>query len=141
MSSGESKPDFSGLVKIMTRQAAMERSSTEADAKAENEASAIADEKYEDIQRQKAETAGLKEKNRDLRHNRKLRSAYARWVFCYLVWYSIFVAALLVASGFKFSGFTLHEDVLKFLVGSTAAAAIGLVYAVTHGLFDGVGKR
>ena len=141
MNGDGAKTDYKKLVEIMKRQAATARSVVEPDTKAENEAQAIADDKYEDIQRQKAETAGPKEKNRDLRHNRKLRSAYARWVFCYLVWYSVFVAILLVASGFKICGFSLHEDVLKFLVGSTAAAAIGLVYAVTHGLFDGVGKK
>ncbi|MEC3863239.1 hypothetical protein VK792_18250 [Mesobacterium sp. TK19101] len=135
------KPDYSSLVRIMKRQAQILQSVSGVDNRAEDEAQAIAEDKYEDIQRQKAETAGLKEKNRDLRHNRKLRSAYAKSVFCYLIWYSVFVAVVLVLSGFNICGFSLHEDVLKFLVGSTAAAAIGLVYAVTNGLFDGVGKK
>ena len=90
------------------------------DEKAENEASAIADDEYEEIQRQKVETAGLREKNRDLKHNRKLRSAYARSVFCYLVCYSVFVALVLIFSGFNLFGFNLNQDVLKYLVGSTA---------------------
>ena len=111
------------------------------DEKAENEASALADEKYGEIERQKVETAGLKEKNRDLRHNRVLRGAYAKYVFCYLVCYSVFVGIVLIISGFGILGFSLHQDILKYLVGSTAAAAIGLVYAVTNGLFDGAGKK
>jgi len=57
---------------------------SEDDDKAENEASALADEKYGEIEHKKAETAGLKEQNRDMRHNRLLRGAYARYVFCYL---------------------------------------------------------
>ena len=111
------------------------------DEKGENEASAIANENYIEIERQKAETAGVKEKNRDMRHNRLLRGSYARHVFCYLVCYSIFVGVVLVASGFNICGFSLDKEVLKFLVGSTAAAAIGLVFAVTNGLFDGIGKK
>jgi len=47
----------------------------------------------------------------------------------------------LLASGLNIYGFSLHEDILKYLVGSTAAAAIGLVYAVTNGLFDGSNKK
>jgi hypothetical protein len=129
------------LLAAVRRQSEALSAQTEPDDKAENEASALADEKYGEIERQKAETAGLKEKNRDLRHNRVLRGAYARYVFCYLVCYSVFVGLILVASGFSICGFSLHEDVLKYLVGSTAAAAIGLVFAVTNGLFDGIGKK
>lgn len=88
-----------------------------------------------DDQRKSAETQGVREANRDLRYNRLLRARYARWVFCYLISYSIFVAVVLVGVGFGVCGFTLPERVLEFLVGSTAASAIGLVFAVTNGLF------
>ena len=45
--------------------------------------------------------------------NLKLRWKYARWVFCYLVSYSSFVALLLVSSGFNVYGFSLSESVLR----------------------------
>ena len=88
-----------------------------------------------DEQRRLAETQTIRESNLDLRMNRRLRWKYARWVFCYLVSYSFFVGALLLGSGFGVRGFNLQESVLNFLVGSTAASAIGLVLAVTTGLF------
>ena len=56
-------------------------------------------------------------------------------MFCYLVCYSVFVAVILISDGFKLFGFNLEEGVVSFLVGSTAASAIGLVLAVTTGLF------
>lgn len=110
------------------------------DAKAEGEAKAMAAGEYEEIQRKKAETAGLVEKNRDRRINRKLRTNYAKSVLCYLICYSVFVGILLLLSGFEVCDFHLPESVLGFLVGSTAAAAIGLVFAVTNGLFKGLDK-
>lgn len=82
-----------------------------------------------------AETQRIQESNRDLRANRELRGEYAQKVFWYLVIYSGFVGVLLVASGIEKSGFKLDDSVLYFLVGSTAASAIGLVLAVTTGLF------
>jgi len=88
-----------------------------------------------DEQRSLAETQTIRESNLDLRMNRRLRWKYAGWVFCYLVCYSMFVGVLLIGSGFNIFGFTLAESVLNFLVGSTAASAIGLVLAVTTGLF------
>ena len=88
-----------------------------------------------DDQRKSAETQGIREVNRDLRYNRLLRARYAKWVFCYLISYSVFVAIILLAVGFKICGFELPGTVLEFLVGSTAASAIGLVFAVTNGLF------
>ena len=88
-----------------------------------------------DEQRHLVETQSIRESNLDLRMNRKLRWKYARWVFCYLVSYSAFVGVLLIADGFQLLGFDLEEGVISFLVGSTAASAIGLVLAVTTGLF------
>lgn len=100
------------------------------------EVQAVGEGNYWEQERHKTETAGLKEKNRDMRHNRMLRGAYANRVFCYLIWYSIFVGFVIVFAGFSICGFSLPSSVLGFLVGSTAASAIGLVYAVTHGLFS-----
>lgn len=91
---------------------------------------------YSETERDKAQTQAIKEANFDMRANRRLRWKYARWVFCYLVVYSIFVGVLLIAAAFKICGFALPSSVLDFLVGSTAVSAIGLVYAVTHGLFS-----
>lgn len=71
----------------------------------------------------------------DTRANRELRGKYAHKVFLYLVFYSTFVGILLLITGFNLFGFVLAESVLNFLVGSTAASAIGLVLAVTTGLF------
>ena len=66
-----------------------------------------------DDQRHLAETQTIRESNLDLRMNLKLRWKYARWVFCYLVSYSSFVALLLVSSGFNVYGFSLSESVLR----------------------------
>ena len=111
------------------------------DTKAVLEATAIADKDYDEIERnrRRAETQNIVENNRDKRINRKLRWRYASWVFCYLVCYSVFVGIVVLMSGFKI-WFDLPPSVLDFLVGSTAAAAIGLVYAVTSGLFGSASK-
>lgn len=92
--------------------------------------------KSPDEQRHLAETQTIRESNLDLRMNRKLRWKYASWVFCYLVCYSFFVGAILIIDGFTLYGFDLEEGVVSFLVGSTAVSAIGLVLAVTTGLFN-----
>ena len=68
-------------------------------------------------------------------------SDHAKWVFGYLCIYSAVVFFLLISAGYSWGGFTLPETVLGYLVGSTAASAIGLVLAVTHGLFAGNGKH
>jgi hypothetical protein len=83
----------------------------------------------------KAKAEAAEEANRDSVSNRALRERYAKWVFRYLIGYSITCFALLLADGWHLYGFDLPDSVLEFLVGSTAAAAIGLVLAVTHGLF------
>lgn len=82
----------------------------------------------------KAKIRGLVESNLDRKANRRLRWKYAKWVFQYLVGYSIACFILLVLHGFSL-WFTLPESVLDFLVGSTAVSAIGLVAAVVTGLF------
>lgn len=107
------------------------------------ESSAIADGDYDQAERNRkdAETQSIRESNKDLRVNRKLRWKYAKWVFCYLVSYSTAVLVLLILAGFQILGFELPGEVLGFLVGSTAVSAIGLVLAVTTGLFRNNGSR
>ena len=97
--------------------------------------------KFQEAQSHQIEKLGLendrlREDLKDQEANREMRFKYSTWVFGYLVGYSVFVAVLLLLAGTNNSGFTLPEEVLKFLVGSTAAAAIGLVAAVTTGLFN-----
>jgi hypothetical protein len=89
-------------------------------------------------ERHRAETASIREANRDLRVNRLMRNRYAQAVFWYLVWYSVFAAFVVALSGWKIWGFVLPDIVLTALVGSTAASAIGLVGIVVTGLFRGV---
>jgi hypothetical protein len=83
----------------------------------------------------KAKADAAEEANRDSASNRTLRERYAKWVFRYLIGYSLLCFLLLLADGFHWWAFDLPDSVLEYLVGSTAAAAIGLVLAVTHGLF------
>lgn len=96
-----------------------------------------ADKKEEDAASRKrdAEIQTIVEQNEDAKANRELRWRYAKWVFSCLVSYSIFVGLILLLSGFDIFGFHLADDVLGFLVGSTAVSAIGLVAAVVTGLF------
>lgn len=104
---------------------------------AKAEAGKLTDGDYADVEQTKAETAAILEKNEDRKINRELRQKYATSVMRYLVGYSVFVAIILMLSGFNVFCFHLPENVLVYLVGSTAAAAIGLVFAVTNGLFKG----
>lgn len=129
------------------------------DGKSAAEAKAIASDSYEALEkkRQDAETRTIIEGNRDRRANRLLRWKYARWVFRYLVYYSVVVAALVTMDAigafsvpygytretsqvlwFSFE-FEIDNNTLTTLVGSTAVAAIGLVFAVTNGLFKNNG--
>ncbi|MEX0277706.1 MAG: hypothetical protein AB3N19_09320 [Ruegeria sp.] len=138
------------------------RPSSNNDTKADQEAFAFQSGHYDDIekQRQRAEIQTIVETNSDLKANRELRWRYATWVFKYLVYYSIAVGGLIVVnaigdfhipywihaetaakgpSSFRvfwmnFS-FSIPDSTLTTLVGSTAVSAIGLVLAVTHGLF------
>lgn len=83
----------------------------------------------------KATVEGAREDNRNKKANRRLRWRYARWVFHYLICYSIVAGIFVVLHGFKICGFQLPEIALGALVGSTAVAAIGLVASVVSGLF------
>lgn len=118
---------------LLQMRSAMERSLESLDAKT----SPDGNDKEEDqaAKEARAKTRSLEEQNEDKRSFRQLREKYARWVFRYLVCYSLACAAIVVLAGSQWGGFTLPEVVLSYLVGSTAVAAIGLVLAVTHGLF------
>lgn len=48
---------------------------------------------------------------------------------------------MLLMHGCQFSGFKLPDDVLKFLVGSTATTVIGLVGMVLTGIFVGARRH
>lgn len=85
--------------------------------------------------RSKAEINALEHANRDRVATRRLRYRYAKAVYQYLCFYSGGAAAITIAAGFKWFGFTLPDTVLTTIVGSTAAAAIGLVGFVVSGLF------
>lgn len=83
----------------------------------------------------KAKAKALEEANEDSASFRTLREKYAKWVYGYLISYSVACGFFLMADAWTWGGFDLPDSVLEFLVGSTAASAIGLVLAVTHGLF------
>lgn len=84
----------------------------------------------------------IREELKDQISNREMRFKYSKWVFAYLVSYSIFVGLLLWLSGFEeVTKFSLEPEVLKYLVGSTAVSAIGLVAAVVTGLFNSGPKK
>lgn len=56
------------------------------------------------------------------------------WAYCAAVF------ALLVLHGFNAWGFSLPDEVLTFLVGSTATTVLGLVGMVLTGIFIGARK-
>ena len=91
--------------------------------------------------RSRAEISALEHANRDRVATRRLRYRYAKAVYQYLCGYSIGAAVMTVASGFKIFGFTLPDAVLTMIVGSTAAAAIGLVGFVVSGLFKNTDRN
>ncbi len=75
------------------------------------------------------------QKIEDHKSNRELREKLANRVLNYLEFYSIAVLALLILDGFAIFGFSLPDNSMLALVGSTAIAAIGLVGFVAKGLF------
>jgi hypothetical protein len=88
-----------------------------------------------EISKLQAEVDALQQNNADRVANRSMRETYAKKVYRYLIGYSASCMALLLLCGFKSIGFTLPDTVLTVVVGSTAAAAIGLVGFVVNGLF------
>lgn len=89
-----------------------------------------------ELERLKLQNEKLQNDHDDQRANRKMREDYAKWVFGYLVGYSVCVGVLLSTSAINDLRFHISDDVLQILVGSTAVSAIGLVLAVTTGLFN-----
>lgn len=70
-----------------------------------------------------------------------LLKPYADRTFIFMCIYCGVVAALLIASGFKSSGFELEDGVLKVLTGTTGVTVIGLVGMVLTGIFVGARKQ
>jgi hypothetical protein len=88
-----------------------------------------------DVREKEAKVSSLEQDGLDKSANRSLREKYASQVYDYLKFYSGAVFLLILASGFRFQGFTLPDSTLLALVGSTATASIGLVGIVVTGLF------
>lgn len=96
------------------------------------------DEQEEDglsFRRRRAEIGAIEQQNADRRATRVLRFRYAKAVYRYLCWYTGGTGAVVILAGFKPIGFSVSDAVLSIIVGSTAAAAIGLVGFVVQGLF------
>lgn len=72
---------------------------------------------------------------KNVKADRKMRKTYAGRILRYLEIYSVVIGMMVIASGFKWSTFTLPVEILATLVGSTALAAIGLVGFIARGLF------
>lgn len=92
------------------------------------------------LERAAAERAQLENKLarsriKNVKADRRMRKTYAGRILRYLEFYSICVGVLVIASGFKWTGFELPVEVIAALVGSTAVAAIGLVGFIARGLF------
>ena len=73
---------------------------------------------------------------KSLEADRRMRETYAGRILRYLEAYSAVVGAMVITSGFRFSGFALPVEILASLIGSTAVAAIGLVGFIARGLFQ-----
>jgi hypothetical protein len=65
----------------------------------------------------------------------RMMEPYAGKVFNFLIGYCLFVACVILLSGFRVFGFFMSDAVLGIVAGSTAASAIGLVGFVVSGLF------
>ena len=71
----------------------------------------------------------------NLNADRTMRQTYAGRILRFLEFYAGGVAVILLLAGFHPFDFTLEQGVTTTLVGSTAAAAIGLVGFIARGLF------
>ena len=87
------------------------------------------------VERTQLENKLARSRIKNVKADRKMRKIYAGRILRYLEIYSVSVAILIIASGFKLWGFTLPTEILASLVGSTALAAIGLVGFIARGLF------
>ena len=72
----------------------------------------------------------------NLKSDRRLREKYADRILRFLEVYAGTVALFIILHGFELFGFSMPNEVLITLVGSTAVAAIGLVGFIAKGLFD-----
>lgn len=97
----------------------------------------VADEKL----RLQEENSKLKRLNATHEVLNRLIEPSATKAFSFMRMYSGAVGVLLVLSGFSVFGFSLPEQVLVYLVGSTAATVIGLVGMVLTGVFIGARKH
>ena len=88
------------------------------------------------VDRAQLENKLARSRIKNVKADRKMRKTYAGRILLYLEVYSIAVAAMLIAAGFKLWGFELPPEILATLVGSTALAAIGLVGFIARGLFQ-----
>ena len=93
------------------------------------------------------ENADLKQEIDELRKNVRtteildeLMKPSATKAFNYMFAYSGVVGVILLMNGFGCFTNKLEPEVLKFLVGSTAATVIGLVGMVLTGIFVGARK-
>lgn len=105
-----------------------------------NQSVAAAEHKGEMLRQERAkgllELKEIEHRHDDQIANREMRQKYAKWVYYYLVGYSVVIGVFILLSATKCIPFEIESDVMNVLVGSTAVSAIGLVYAVTHGLFS-----
>lgn len=72
---------------------------------------------------------------KNVKADRRMRKTYAARILRYLEYYSCGVGVIVILHGTRLRGFSLEENVLAALVGSTAVAAIGLVGFIAKGLF------
>lgn len=90
---------------------------------------------YDILEKSNLEDQRILEEIKNLKSDRELREKYADKIIRFLEIYSSVVAVFICLHGFGL-GFTLPNEVLITLVGSTAVAAIGLVGFVAKGLFN-----
>lgn len=92
----------------------------------------------EDNYRLKEELSALKSKHNTETILNKLIVPYARRAFVFMIAYCLCVLGLLIAA---VTGYALPPSVLQTLVGSTAAAVVGLVGMVLTGIFVGARQK
>ena len=86
------------------------------------------------------ENAKLKLNAETVRTLNALIAPFANKAFWFMCGYCGIVGLMVFFHGFTFCGFSLPDSALNFLVGSTAAAVIGLVGMVLTGIFVGARK-
>lgn len=88
------------------------------------------------VERAQLENKLARSRIKNVKADRRMRKTYAGRILLYLEVYSVAVATMVVAAGFKLWSFELPPEILATLVGSTALAAIGLVGFIARGLFQ-----